>query len=151
YRALPYVFLGNIDPRLQARVLDQVKSPRLIAADTMNYWIENSRAELQKTLARVQLLFVNDAEARGLAQEHNLVKAAKAINRMGPKRVVIKRGEYGALLFDGDHVFACPAFPLEEVFDPTGAGDTFAGGFMGHVTARMDDSPATLRAAMVVG
>jgi sugar/nucleoside kinase (ribokinase family) len=133
YRDAPYVFLGNIHPVLQGQVLDQVRAPKLVAADTMNFWIQGSRDALLKTLSRVNLLFVNDAEARQLAGEHNVVKAARAILGMGPTRVVIKRGEYGALLFDRDHIFACPAYPLAEVFDPTGAGDTFAGGFMGTV------------------
>ncbi len=152
YRDTPYVFLGNIHPELQSQVLDQVKAPKLVAADTMNFWINGSRAALLKTLKRVNLLFVNDAEARQLAGEHNVVKAARAILGMGPQRVVIKRGEYGALLFEQDHIFACPAFPLAEVFDPTGAGDTFAGGFMGTLatsTGSLDS--ALLRRAMVMG
>ncbi|QSQ15544.1 PfkB family carbohydrate kinase [Myxococcus landrumensis] len=152
YRDTPYVFLGNIHPELQARVLDQVRSPKLVAADTMNFWIKGSREALLKTLERVNLLFVNDAEARQLAGEHNVVKAARAILRMGPERVVIKRGEYGALLFDKEHVFACPAFPLAEVFDPTGAGDTFAGGFMGMLaTSAAGVDSSLLRRAMVMG
>ncbi|MDQ3264260.1 MAG: PfkB family carbohydrate kinase [Myxococcota bacterium] len=151
FRDSRYVFLGNIHPELQARVLDQVADPRLVAADTMNFWIKGSLATLQKTLRRVNLLFVNDGEARQLSGEHNVVKAARAILQMGPTRVVIKRGEYGGLLFDREHVFACPAFPLTDVFDPTGAGDTFAGGFMGSVaTAGLEDH-ATLRRAMVMG
>lgn len=152
YRDTPYVFLGNIHPELQSRVVDQVRSPRLVAADTMNFWIQGSREALLKTLQRVNLLFVNDSEARQLAGEHNVVKAARAILGMGPQRVVIKRGEYGALLFEKDHVFACPAFPLAEVFDPTGAGDTFAGGFMGALaTATSDIDSTVLRRAMVMG
>ncbi|MFN0063366.1 MAG: PfkB family carbohydrate kinase [Myxococcaceae bacterium] len=151
HRKVSHVFLGNIAPELQLRVLDQVESPRLIAADTMNFWIEGSRAALLKTLAKVQLLFVNDAEARALAGEHNLVKAARAIQKMGPARVAIKRGEYGALLFTEDHVFACPAFPLEDVFDPTGAGDSFAGGFVGHAARSKTLTPEALKQAMVLG
>ncbi|AKF81730.1 Sugar or nucleoside kinase, ribokinase family [Myxococcus fulvus] len=152
YRDTPYVFLGNIHPELQARVVDQVRDPKLVAADTMNFWIQGSRDALLKTLQRVNLLFVNDAEARQLAGEHNVVKAARAILGMGPQRVVVKRGEYGALLFEKDHIFACPAFPLAEVFDPTGAGDTFAGGFMGTVaTAASGVDSAVLRRAMVMG
>ncbi|ADO72002.1 PfkB family carbohydrate kinase [Stigmatella aurantiaca] len=151
YRATPYVFLGNIHPQLQSQVLDQVRSPRLVAADTMNLWIQNTRAELLETLKRVNLLFVNDGEARQLTGEHNVVKAARAILALGPSTVVIKRGEYGALLFEKDHVFACPAFPLEDVFDPTGAGDTFAGGFMGTLaTAGRIDRDVLCR-AMVMG
>ncbi|RKH63381.1 PfkB family carbohydrate kinase [Corallococcus aberystwythensis] len=153
YRETPYVFLGNIHPELQSRVLDQVKAPKLVAADTMNFWIQGSRPALLKTLQRVNLLFINDAEARQLSGEHNVVKAARAILKMGPSRVVIKRGEHGALLFDQDHIFACPAFPLSEVFDPTGAGDTFAGGFMGTLatsaTGKVDQQ--LLRKAMVMG
>lgn len=151
YRQARYVFLGNIHPELQAQVLDQVRSPRLVAADTMNFWISGSLPALKKTLSRVQLLFVNDAEARALAGEHNVVKAARAILRMGPGRVVIKRGEYGALLFEKEHVFALPAYPLEDVFDPTGAGDTFAGGFMGHLAQSEREDHAVLRRAMVFG
>ncbi|MBF5040839.1 sugar kinase [Aggregicoccus sp. 17bor-14] len=151
YRGAPFVFLGNIHPELQGQVLDQVRNPKLVAADTMNFWIQGSRAALLKTLARVNLLFVNDAEARQLAGEHNVVKAARAILQMGPQRVVIKRGEYGALLFDREHIFACPAYPLAEVFDPTGAGDTFAGGFMGTVATVGNLQPETLRRAMVTG
>lgn len=151
YRDAEYVFLGNIHPELQARVVDQVKGPKLVAADTMNFWIEGFRPALLKTLEKVDLLFINDGEARQLSGEHNIVKAAQAILKMGPKRVVIKRGEYGALLFDGEQIFSCPAFPLQEVFDPTGAGDTFAGGFMGHValSGRLDE--VGLRRAMVLG
>jgi sugar/nucleoside kinase (ribokinase family) len=151
YRDAEYVFLGNIHPELQGQVLDQVKGPKLVAADTMNFWIKGSLPSLKKTLSRVNLLFVNDAEARQLAGEHNVVKAAQAILRMGPSRVVVKRGEYGALLFDQEHVFSCPAFPLAEVFDPTGAGDTFAGGFMGYLARAKSVSHATLRQAMVMG
>lgn len=152
YRDTPYVFLGNIHPELQGQVLDQVRAPKLVAADTMNFWINGSKPALLKTLKRVNLLFVNDAEARQLAGEHNVVKAARAILDMGPQRVVIKRGEYGALLFDREHIFACPAFPLAEVFDPTGAGDTFAGGFMGALaTSKGPVDEAVLRRAMVMG
>ncbi len=151
YRDSRYVFLGNIHPELQSQVLDQVKGPRLVAADTMNFWITGSRPALLKTLERVDLLFINDSEARQLSGEHNIVLAARNILAMGPKRVVIKRGEYGALLFEHDHVFACPALPLAEVFDPTGAGDTFAGGFMGTLATSEELSPAILRRAMVMG
>ncbi|XXF81361.1 PfkB family carbohydrate kinase [Myxococcaceae bacterium GXIMD 01537] len=152
YRSAEYVFLGNIHPELQAQVLDQVKGPRLVAADTMNFWINGSREALLKTLKRVDLLFVNDAEARQLAGEHNVVKAARCILSMGPSRVVIKRGEYGAILFEKEHIFACPAFPLADVFDPTGAGDTFAGGFMGMLaTSQGNHEHGVLRRAMVMG
>jgi sugar/nucleoside kinase (ribokinase family) len=151
YRDSRFVFLGNIHPELQSQVLDQVRQPHLVAADTMNFWITGSRPALLKTLQRVDLLFVNDAEARQLAGEHNIVRAARSILSMGPRRVVIKRGEYGALLFDQEHIFACPALPLAEVFDPTGAGDTFAGGFMGTLAHAQRLDARTLRRAMVMG
>src|SRR5690242_17900161 len=151
YRGASYVFLGNIHPELQSQVLDQVKGPRMVAADTMNFWIQGTREALLKTLKRVDLLFVNDAEIRQLSGEHNIVKAARAVLTMGPARVVVKRGEYGALLFEREHTFACPAFPLEDVFDPTGAGDTFAGGFMGTLATAGSDEPDILRRAMVMG
>src|SRR5690242_15648874 len=151
YRGASYVFLGNIHPELQSQVLDQVKGPRMVAADTMNFWIQGTREALLKTLKRVDLLFVNDAEIRQLSGEHNIVKAARAVLTMGPARVVVKRGEYGALLFEREHTFACPAFPLEDVFDPTGAGDTFAGGFMGYLARHDDLSERGLRRAVVYG
>ena len=152
FRNPDLLFLGNIHPELQGMVLDQVeKRPRLVAMDTMNFWISGSREALLKTLARVDMLFVNDAEARQLAGEHNVLKAARAILAMGPKRVVVKRGEYGVMLFDREHVFAAPAYPLEDVFDPTGAGDSFAGGFMGYVARKGDLSMSTLRQACVAG
>lgn len=151
YRNADFVFLGNIDPVLQSKVLDQVHRPKLVAADTMNFWIRGKKKELLETLKRVDLLFVNDAEARELAGESNIVKAARAIQKLGPKRVAIKRGEYGAMLFDHDHMCAAPALPLEDVFDPTGAGDSFAGGFMGHVAHKDDLNPSTLRQALAIG
>lgn len=151
FRGTEFLFLGNIHPELQARVVDQVKSPKLVAMDTMNFWIKGEGAALKKTLKKVDLLFVNDAEARQLAGEHNVVKAARAILTMGPKRLVVKRGEYGALLFDGDHIFGTPAFPLMDVFDPTGAGDTFAGGFLGFVARAGKTDHQILRQAMVTG
>jgi len=151
YRDSDYVFLANIHPELQGKVLDQVRSPKLTAMDTMNYWIRETLPQLQKTLRRVDVLFVNDAEARQLSGEHNIFVAAKAIMAMGPKRLVIKRGEYGALLFDQGHMFFCPAYPLTEVFDPTGAGDSFAGGFMGALAQSKHTSHGFLRRAMVHG
>ncbi|MGA9525083.1 MAG: PfkB family carbohydrate kinase [Myxococcaceae bacterium] len=151
YRSSEYVFLGNIHPELQSRVVDQVSNPKLVAMDTMNFWITGELEALKKTLKRVDMLFVNDGEARQLSGEHNIVKAARGILAMGPKRVVIKRGEYGALLFDQEHVFSCPAFPLTDVFDPTGAGDSFAGGFLGHLTRAGRVDNAALRQAVVVG
>ena len=151
YRDSEYVFLGNIDPDLQRNVLDQVRAPRFVACDTMNFWISSKRESLLKTLKRVDLLFVNDAEARQLAGEHNIVQAARRILSFGPRAVVVKRGEYGALFFSGDEVFAASAYPLPTVFDPTGAGDSFAGGFMGYVARQRREDPGTLRRAIVLG
>jgi sugar/nucleoside kinase (ribokinase family) len=151
YRDSEYVFLGNIDPDLQRNVLDQVRAPRFVACDTMNFWISSKRESLLKTLKRVDLLFVNDAEARQLAEEHNVVKAARRILSFGPRAVVVKRGEYGALFFSGDEVFAASAYPLPTVFDPTGAGDSFAGGFMGYVARQRREDHGTLRRAIVLG
>jgi sugar/nucleoside kinase (ribokinase family) len=151
FRDSSHVFLGNIDPELQLRVLDQVRAPRIVAADTMNFWIASKRAALLEVLRRVDLLFVNDAEARQLAGEHNIVKAARAILSLGPSAVVVKRGEYGALFFAGSDVFASSAYPLAELFDPTGAGDSFAGGFMGYLARSGSLDPSAMRRAMVVG
>jgi sugar/nucleoside kinase (ribokinase family) len=151
FRDSSHVFLGNIDPELQLRVLDQVRAPRIVAADTMNFWIASRRAALLEVLRRVDLLFVNDAEARQLAGEHNIVKAARAILSLGPSAVVVKRGEYGALFFAGSDVFASSAYPLAELFDPTGAGDSFAGGFMGYLARSGSLEPSAMRRAMVVG
>ncbi len=151
YRGSEYVFLGNIDPDLQRRVLDQVRAPRFVACDTMNFWIESKRDSLLDTLRRVDMLFVNDAEARQLADEHNVVKAARRILTFGPRALVVKRGEYGALLFTGDHVFAASAYPLPALFDPTGAGDSFAGGFMGYLASRGHDDVDVMRRAIVLG
>jgi sugar/nucleoside kinase (ribokinase family) len=151
YRDSRYVFLGNIDPDLQRQVLDQVQAPRFVACDTMNFWIDSKRESLLKALRRVDLLFVNDAEARQLAGEHNVVRAARRILGLGPRAVAVKRGEYGALFFAGDHVFAASAYPLASLFDPTGAGDSFAGGFMGYLARCGRDEPAVLRRAIVMG
>jgi sugar/nucleoside kinase (ribokinase family) len=151
YRDSEYVFLGNIDPDLQRAVLDQIRAPRLVACDTMNFWIASKRESLLKTLQRVDLLFVNDAEARELAGEHNVVKAARRILELGPRAVVVKRGEYGALFFSGGDVFAATAVPLPSVFDPTGAGDSFAGGFMGYVARQRREDHGTMRRAIVLG
>jgi sugar/nucleoside kinase (ribokinase family) len=151
YRDSEYVFLGNIDPDLQREVLEQVKAPRFVACDTMNFWITSKREALLRTLKRVDLLLVNDAEARQLAGEHNLVKAARRILGFGPRAVVVKRGDAGALFFSGDEVFAASALPLAEVFDPTGAGDSFAGGFMGYLARSRSEDRATLRRAIVLG
>ena len=151
FRKPDNLFLANIDPELQSLVLDQVERPKLVALDTMNFWISGKREALLKVLGRVDVLFVNDSEARQLSGEHNVLKAANAIRKMGPRTVIIKRGEYGALLMEQDHVFHAPAYPLEEVFDPTGAGDTFAGGVMGALDRWGGYSPNTARQAMVVG
>lgn len=151
YRNCDYVFLGNIDPALQRGVLDQVKRPKVVACDTMNFWIEGQNEELKKTLKLVDILTINDSEARELSGEWNLVKAAAAIRAMGPHTLIIKKGEHGVVMFSEQGVFAAPAFLLEDVFDPTGAGDTFGGGFLGYLASagRVDD-PA-LRQAVVMG
>lgn len=146
-----FLFLGNIHPTLQLDVLSQVKKPRLVAMDTMNFWIEGEPAALAKVLERVDLLVINDEEARLLSKEHNLPRAARAIRAMGPKTVIVKRGESGALLFHEHGVFAAPAYPLERVVDPTGAGDTFAGGFMGYLARVRDIGPQAVRRAMFYG
>jgi sugar/nucleoside kinase (ribokinase family) len=146
-----FLFLGNIHPSLQLDVLTQVKKPRLVAMDTMNFWIEGEPAALAKVLERVDLLVINDEEARLLSKEHNLPRAARAIRAMGPKTVIVKRGESGALLFHEHGVFAAPAYPLERVVDPTGAGDTFAGGFMGYLARVRDIGPQAVRRAMFYG
>jgi sugar/nucleoside kinase (ribokinase family) len=132
-------------------VLDQVRAPRFVACDTMNFWIGSKRDSLVKTLRRVDLLFVNDAEARQLSGEHSIVKAARRILALGPRALVVKRGEYGALYFSGSEVFAASAYPVPDVFDPTGAGDCFAGGFMGYLARSGEESSATMRRAVVVG
>jgi len=136
YRDTPYLFLGNIDPTLQLEILRQVRRPKLIALDTMNYWIENCGETLREAIGKVDILLVNEGEARMLTGEYNLVKAAHIVMGWGPKRVVIKRGEYGVLHFSNGAIFAAPAYPLETIFDPTGAGDSFAGGFMGYLASR---------------
>lgn len=145
------VLLGNIDPDLQLDVLTQVRSPVLVAADTMNLWIDIKRPALERMLAKVQTLMVNDEEARQLAGEHNLRRAAAHILKLGPTSVIIKRGDAGALLFHGGGVFAAPAMPLADVKDPTGAGDSFAGGLMGYLAYAGDLSPSTIRTAMIMG
>ena len=151
HRRSQYLFLGNIDPDLQWRVLEQVEAPKVVACDTMNFWINGKPAALKRVLSKVDMLLVNDAEARMLSGEHNIVKAARAIMAMGPKRLVIKRGEYGALLFDGGQVFAAPAFPLPQLFDPTGAGDSFAGGVMGFLARSGATDAKAFRQATIVG
>ena len=151
FRDSAYVALGNFSPDLQLNVLQQINNPKLVACDTMNYWIQNTNAELKKTLKHVHLLSINDGEARQLSGEHNLVKAAQAIFAMGPHILVVKRGEYGALMFTNGHVFAAPSFPLEVIKDPTGAGDSFAGGMMGHLAQVDKVSPQSLRTAVIMG
>ena len=151
FQAADWLFLGNIDPELQLDVLDQVHSPQLIACDTMNFWIEGKNAALMRLLKRVDLLLVNDGEARQLSGEHNLLKAARWIQRHGPSMVVVKKGEHGAVLFTRDFVFFAPGYPLDDVFDPTGAGDAFAGGFVGYLAHAGVLDAAHLRRAMVYG
>ena len=151
YKESDTVFLANIDPVLQRSVFEQVENPSLVALDTMNFWIEGKNADLKTTLEKIDMLFVNDTEAKMLAGAETIVQAARKIQEMGPKTVVIKRGEYGAMLFHGDDMAFCPAYPLDEVFDPTGAGDTFAGGFLGWLDKRGEVSSQTLREALLVG
>jgi sugar/nucleoside kinase (ribokinase family) len=151
YRTSDFVFLGNIHPSLQVDVVGQVKSPKLIAADTMNYWIEGTPDELRQMLERVDVLLINDSETRQLSEEYNLVRAAEKIHAMGPKTLVVKRGEHGVLLFNESHRFAAPAYPLETVFDPTGAGDTFAGGFLGYLASQESLTDDALRQAIIFG
>jgi len=151
FKRSPFVFLANIDPRLQLQVLEQVEKPRLVACDTMNFWIESRRPELVELLGHVDLITLNDAEARQLTEHTNLVQAARWIMDKGPKHVLIKKGEHGAFMFTRDSIFFAPAYPLESVFDPTGAGDSFAGGFIGYLAATGDLSDANMRRAVVVG
>jgi sugar/nucleoside kinase (ribokinase family) len=151
YRGSELVFLGNIDPGLQRRVLEQVDRPRVVACDTMNFWIKGKPRELRETLAKVQVLLINDQEARELSGEWNLVRAARAIRAMGPHTLVVKKGEHGVLMFGEEGSFAAPALPLETVVDPTGAGDTFAGGFLGYLASAPDLGDAPLRRAVVMG
>jgi sugar/nucleoside kinase (ribokinase family) len=152
YRNSRHVFLANIDPTLQRSVLEQIHgTPRMVALDTMNYWIERTPAELREILKHTHILMINDAETRMLSSEHNLLRAARHIFGIGPKTLVIKRGEYGAMMVHGGGIFSVPGFPLEEVRDPTGAGDSFAGGFMGYLSGAGRLTDAVLRRAMVYG
>jgi sugar/nucleoside kinase (ribokinase family) len=152
YQSSGHIFLANIDPTLQSSVLHQVKRrPKLVALDTMNYWIERTPKELRETLRHTDILMINDSETRQLSNEHNLMRAAKHIFTLGPKALVIKRGEHGAMLVHQNRAFSVPAFPLEQVHDPTGAGDTFAGGFMGYLASVGRTNDAELRRAMVYG
>lgn len=151
FRSAEWVFLANIDPELQYEVLEQVNSPRLVACDTMNFWIEGKRDALLRLLGRVDVLLINDAEIRALSGEHNLVAAAKWVQARGPEIVVIKKGEHGAMLMTPETIFFVPGFPLEELYDPTGAGDSFAGGFLGYLAQSGMCSSDDLRRAMVYG
>ncbi|UCE63203.1 MAG: sugar kinase [Nitrospirota bacterium] len=151
YRTPQMLFLGNIDPELQLDVLEKVERPRIVACDTMNFWIEGKREALWRTLEKVDILVINDGEARALGEDSNLVQVAKRILSRGPKNLIIKRGEYGVLMFNEKHTFGAPALPLEQVKDPTGAGDTFAGGFMGHLASTGDYSNEGLRRAIIFG
>ncbi|MGM0575099.1 MAG: PfkB family carbohydrate kinase [Myxococcota bacterium] len=151
HRRIPTVFLANIQPTLQLEVLEQMRSPGFVAADTMNLWIDTAREDLLTVLRRVDALFLNDEEAQQLTGRYTMIQAAGAIQEMGPELVVIKRGEHGALVLNDDDIFYIPAYPLEAVIDPTGAGDTFAGGFMGYLSATGDFTPPNVRRAAVVG
>jgi sugar/nucleoside kinase (ribokinase family) len=148
FRGSPYVLLGNIHPQLQVDVLGQVERPKLVAADTMNFWISGEPKALGEMLKRVDLLIINDEEARELSGQHNIARAAAEVLKRGPKQLIIKRGEFGALLFDSHGAFFVPAYPLEDVLDPTGAGDSFAGGLMGYLAHHDDASPAAMRRAL---
>ncbi|NPV60596.1 MAG: sugar kinase [Actinobacteria bacterium] len=151
YRDSEYVFLANIDPELQLKVLEQVRSPRLVVCDTMNFWIENKREALLETVSRVNCLLLNDAEARQLAQDPNLIAAGRKLLGMGPERVIIKKGEHGVIMLAGEEFFSLPAYPLETVFDPTGAGDTFGGGFLGSLSRSERAGEEEIRRAVVYG
>jgi fructose-1-phosphate kinase PfkB-like protein len=151
YRKSSYVCLGNIDPILQRKVLEQVAKPRLVVGDTMNYWIESKPDELRKTLKVMDVIILNESEARLLTQQPNLIVAAKAIIAMGPSVVIVKKGEHGAMLMTKNTIFSAPAYPLETIFDPTGAGDAFAGGFIGWVAKTDDLTPSNLRKAVIYG
>jgi sugar/nucleoside kinase (ribokinase family) len=152
YQGAEFLMLGNLMPKLQKQVIQQLRErPKLIVLDTMNFWMEVALDDLKEVLTMVDVLMVNDSEARELSHEHSLVKAAKKIMTMGPKYLIIKKGEHGALLFHGDQIFYAPALPLEDVFDPTGAGDTFAGGFIGHLAKTKDISFENMKTAIIVG
>ena len=152
YQDCTFLMLGNLVPAVQLKVIEQMKTqPRLVVLDTMNFWMETAMDDLLKVLKRVDVLMVNDSEARELSNEYSLVKAAKKILTMGPRYLIIKKGEHGALLFHEENVFFAPALPLEDVFDPTGAGDTFAGGFIGHIARTKDISFENMKTAIIVG
>lgn len=152
YQGAEFLMLGNLHPEIQQKVIEQLTvRPKLIVMDTMNFWMETTMPQLEKVLKMVDVLMINDSEARQLSAQFSLVKAAKAIMKMGPKYLIIKKGEHGALLFHEDQVFFAPALPLEEVFDPTGAGDTFAGGFIGHIARTKDISFENMKTGIIVG
>lgn len=151
YRRARFVLLGNIDPVLQLRVLEQMDAPKFVVCDTMNFWIEGKKAELLEVLKKVDVLIINDSEARLLSNEPNLIRASKMIRQMGPEFLIIKKGEHGALLFSEGTVFSAPAYPLENIYDPTGAGDTFAGGFIGYIHKTQDLSFENMKRAVVFG
>lgn len=152
YQGVDYLMLGNLSPQVQRSVIERLTvRPKLVAMDTMNFWMDIALDELKKTMALVDILIINDEEARQLSDEYSLIKASKVIRAMGPKYLIIKKGEHGALLFHGEKVFFAPALPLEEVFDPTGAGDTFAGGFMGYLAATDDISFDNMKRAIITG
>jgi sugar/nucleoside kinase (ribokinase family) len=152
YQGAEFLMLGNLMPLLQISVINQLrKRPRLIVLDTMNFWMETTQDDLKKALTMIDVLMINDSEARFLGGEFSLVKAAKKIMEMGPRYLIIKKGEHGALLFHENHVFFAPALPLEDVFDPTGAGDAFAGGFIGHIARTKDISFDNMKTGIIVG
>jgi len=152
YQDCEFLMLGNLLPSVQLSVINQLKNkPKLVVLDTMNFWMDTAMPDLEKVLRKIDVLLVNDAEARQLSGQYSLVSAAKAIMEMGPKYLIIKKGEHGALLFNEDKVFFAPALPLEVVFDPTGAGDTFAGGFIGHIARTKDTSFENMKSAIIIG
>ncbi|WP_337866160.1 PfkB family carbohydrate kinase [Ignavibacterium sp.] len=150
-RKSKFICLGNIDPVLQSKVLDQMENPQFVVCDTMNYWIEGKKKELLELLPGVNVLIINDSEARLLAHEPNLIRAAKVIRAMGPQILIIKKGEHGALLFSEETIFSAPAYPMESIYDPTGAGDSFAGGFIGYLFKTRDLSSESLKRAVIYG
>lgn len=151
YQDTRYVALGNIEPSLQSKVLEQIDKPDFVVMDTMNFWIDGALEALKKTLKKVDLLVINDSEARELADEPNLLKAAEIVRSMGPESLIIKKGEHGALLFTGEEIFSAPAYPVINIFDPTGAGDSFLGGMLGWIAYTNDRSPQNLRRSVIFG
>lgn len=151
FKKSTFVCLGNINPELQMKVLNQIEKPKLVVADTMNFWIEGKYDALMEVLKRIDIFIINDSEAREISREANLIKAAKKIQSLGPKILIIKKGEHGALLFYKEELFAAPAYPLESIYDPTGAGDCFAGGFIGHIARTEDVSYENMKRAVIYG